>query len=63
MKDNIDDGYSVFYWWAIGIALLTVALFISARMGIYQEVLYKQYGKHPWEALYVTVLFIPAIYT
>lgn len=24
-------------------------------MGIYQEVLYKQYGKHPWEALYVTV--------
>lgn len=39
----------------MGIALLTVALFISARMGIYQEVLYKRYGKHPREALYVTV--------
>lgn len=38
-----------------GIALLTLALFISARMGIYQEVLYKRYGKYPKEALYVTV--------
>lgn len=56
MKEGSEeDAYSVFFWWAIGISLLTVALFISARMGIYQEVLYKQYGKHPWEALYVTV--------
>lgn len=48
--------FSVFFWWAIGIALLTAALFISARMGIYQEVLYKRYGKYPREALYVTHL-------
>ncbi|RZL37160.1 MAG: Na+/H+ antiporter NhaA [Pedobacter sp.] len=44
----------------VGVSLLggigfTMALFISARMGIYQEVLYKQHGKHPREALYVTV--------
>lgn len=49
------SAYSVFFWWLCGIALLTFALFVSARMGIYQEVLYKQHGKHPREALYITV--------
>lgn len=39
----------------LGIACLTVALFISARMGIYQETLYKEHGKHPQEALFYTV--------
>jgi len=56
---NIDESanqFSVFFWWALGITLLTVALFISARMGIYQEVLYKRYGKHPKEALFYTHL-------
>lgn len=28
---------------------------MSARMGIYQEVLYKKYGKYAHEALYITV--------
>ncbi|XP_071960973.1 UDP-xylose and UDP-N-acetylglucosamine transporter-like [Antedon mediterranea] len=41
-----------FVTWLIGIGMLTFALFMSARMGIYQEVLYKQYGKHPREALF-----------
>uniref|UniRef100_A0A1B0CTY7 Putative udp-n-acetylglucosamine transporter n=1 Tax=Lutzomyia longipalpis TaxID=7200 RepID=A0A1B0CTY7_LUTLO len=50
------DPASVFFWWTLGITLLTVALFISARMGLYQEVLYKRYGKHPREALYYTHL-------
>lgn len=50
------SGFSVFFWWTIGIALLTIALFLSARMGIYQETLYKKYGKHPDEALYYTHL-------
>ncbi|KAK0182083.1 hypothetical protein PV327_000252 [Microctonus hyperodae] len=45
-----------FFWWTLGISLLTIALFISARMGLYQEVLYKKYGKHPQEALYYTHL-------
>uniref|UniRef100_U5EU57 Putative udp-n-acetylglucosamine transporter n=1 Tax=Corethrella appendiculata TaxID=1370023 RepID=U5EU57_9DIPT len=46
------DTLSVLFWWTLGIALLTLALFVSARMGLYQEVLYKRYGKHPKEALY-----------
>ncbi|XP_043604014.1 UDP-xylose and UDP-N-acetylglucosamine transporter [Bombus pyrosoma] len=44
------------FWWILGISLLTIALFVSARMGIYQEVLHKKYGKNPREALYYTHL-------
>ncbi|XP_078275660.1 UDP-xylose and UDP-N-acetylglucosamine transporter [Rhinoraja longicauda] len=48
-----DDGsYSAFNQWLIGVAMLTFALFMSARMGIFQETLYKQYGKHSKEALF-----------
>lgn len=43
-----------------GIILLTVALFVSARMGIYQEVLYKKHGKYSHEALYITVMIFLA---
>merc|ERR1719147_342718 len=42
------------FWLMVGIALLTFALFMSARMGIYQEVIYAEYGKHPKEALFYT---------
>ncbi|XP_054257528.1 UDP-xylose and UDP-N-acetylglucosamine transporter-like [Macrosteles quadrilineatus] len=50
-----------FFWWSIGILLLTTALFMSARMGIYQEELNKKYGKNPKEALYFTHLLpLPA---
>ena len=35
--------------------MLTFGLFLSARMGIYQEVLYKEHGKHPREALFYSV--------
>ncbi|XP_045123448.1 UDP-xylose and UDP-N-acetylglucosamine transporter-like isoform X1 [Portunus trituberculatus] len=46
--------------WLGGIALLTFALFLSARMGIFQECLYARYGKHPWEALfYIHALSLP----
>lgn len=55
VKDASESGYSVFFWWLCGIFLLVTALLISARMGIYQEVLYKRHGKHAREALYVTV--------
>lgn len=51
-----ESNFSVFFWWTLGITLLTVALFISARMGLYQEVLYKRYGKYPDEALFYTHL-------
>nr|XP_036875319.1 UDP-xylose and UDP-N-acetylglucosamine transporter [Manis javanica] len=37
---------------SLGIAALTFALLMSARMGIFQETLYKQFGKHSKEALF-----------
>ena len=36
--------------------MLSVALLLSAGMGIIQEKLYKKYGKHPDEALYYNVI-------
>ena len=42
-------------WWIVGISMLTFALFLSARMGIYQEVIYAKYGKYPREALFYSV--------
>lgn len=45
-----------FFWWIVGISCLTMALLLSARMGLYQEVLYKEHGKHPYEALFYTHL-------
>jgi len=38
----------------VGIGLLTFALFLSARMGIYQEVIFGKFGKHAKEALFYT---------
>jgi UDP-xylose/UDP-N-acetylglucosamine transporter B4 len=38
----------------IGILLLVFALFMSSLLGIYQEVLYKEHGKHPKEAMFYT---------
>ncbi|XP_036761475.1 nucleotide sugar transporter SLC35B4 [Manis pentadactyla] len=46
------DGFQAFAWWLLGIAALTFALLMSARMGIFQETLYKQFGKHSKEALF-----------
>ena len=44
-----------FLMWLTGISMLTFALFLSARMGIYQEEIYAKHGKHPMEALYYSV--------
>lgn len=38
--------------WLLGILILTGALFLTAGMGIYQEKIYAQYGKHPKESLF-----------
>lgn len=46
------DGFQAFAWWLLGIGALTFALLMSARMGIFQETLYKQFGKHSKEALF-----------
>uniref|UniRef100_A0A1A9ZV34 UDP-xylose and UDP-N-acetylglucosamine transporter n=1 Tax=Glossina pallidipes TaxID=7398 RepID=A0A1A9ZV34_GLOPL len=48
--------YSAIFWWTLGIIILTIALLISACMGIYQEFLYRKYGKRSREALYYTHL-------
>ncbi|KAB0801443.1 hypothetical protein PPYR_05797 [Photinus pyralis] len=64
--DNVDveDSHADkdhFFWWFIGVLLLTGALLLSARMGIYQEYLTGRYGKNPEEALYYThLLSLPA---
>ncbi|KAJ9584246.1 hypothetical protein L9F63_021408 [Diploptera punctata] len=55
-NDENESQVQVFFWWILGIFLLTLALFVSARLGIYQEVLYKRYGKYPREALFYTHL-------
>ncbi|XP_075930567.1 nucleotide sugar transporter SLC35B4 isoform X2 [Petromyzon marinus] len=47
-----DDGVYAIITWLIGIGMLTFALFMSARMGIFQEELYARFGKHPREALF-----------
>uniref|UniRef100_UPI00358E1EDA nucleotide sugar transporter SLC35B4 n=1 Tax=Myxine glutinosa TaxID=7769 RepID=UPI00358E1EDA len=47
-----EEGSYAFIYWMIGIGMLTFALFMSAYMGIFQEILYKQYGKFPKEALF-----------
>lgn len=47
-----EQGFYAFMRWLIGISMLTFALLMSARMGIFQETLYKQYGKHSKEALF-----------
>uniref|UniRef100_A0A8C5MAW8 Solute carrier family 35 member B4 n=1 Tax=Leptobrachium leishanense TaxID=445787 RepID=A0A8C5MAW8_9ANUR len=47
-----EDGFIAFLWWLVGIGALTFALLVSARMGIFQETLYKEYGKHSKEALF-----------
>ncbi|RWS31589.1 UDP-xylose and UDP-N-acetylglucosamine transporter-like isoform X1 [Leptotrombidium deliense] len=55
---QIDIGNSInLSTWIVGIVLLTFALLVSARMGIYQEVLYANYGKHTKEALFYCLDF------
>lgn len=49
-------GFGLMFWWSIGILMMTISLFVSARMGLYQETLYKKNGKHPDEALFYTHL-------
>jgi len=41
-----------YVWWAVGVFLLSFALFVSARLGIMQEQIALGYGKHPEESLF-----------
>lgn len=56
MKELSTTPYEDFFWWTVGITILSIALLLSAGLGIYQESIYKQYGKHPKEALFYTHL-------
>lgn len=60
-NDTINkEKFSDFFWWIIGIIMLTTALILSACMGLIQEKLYKKHGKHPDEALFYNhVLTLP----
>jgi len=51
-KFSSGDPYKDYLWWCVGIGLLVIALFLSARTGIYQEQMYAEHGKHPREALF-----------
>ncbi|XP_028670254.1 UDP-xylose and UDP-N-acetylglucosamine transporter [Erpetoichthys calabaricus] len=51
-ESSKEAGFWSFLHWLVGIAMLTFALLLSARMGIFQETLYKKYGKHSKEALF-----------
>lgn len=47
-------------WWIFGVCLMSCSLLIAARMGLFQEMLFKKYGKHPEEALFYThILALP----
>jgi solute carrier family 35 (UDP-xylose/UDP-N-acetylglucosamine transporter), member B4 len=60
-KQHVAGETSDLFWMSIGILLLTISLFTAARMGVYQEVLYQKYGKHPTEALFfVHLMTLPA---
>ncbi|XP_065183348.1 UDP-xylose and UDP-N-acetylglucosamine transporter-like isoform X2 [Sycon ciliatum] len=63
MKSSSDANDENFSTWLIGIGMLIFALFVSALMGVYQEVLYKKYGKQPREAMLWTHLMpLPGFY-
>ncbi|XP_064399731.1 UDP-xylose and UDP-N-acetylglucosamine transporter-like [Halichondria panicea] len=56
-----ETSYTSIVTMTIGIVMLLTALFGSARMGIFQELLYKEHGKHPREAMFYThALPLPA---
>ncbi len=42
---QISDDYSEMFWWTVGIIMLTLALVLSAVMGLIQEKLYATHGK------------------
>jgi drug/metabolite transporter (DMT)-like permease len=56
---KIDESKPDIIRWIIGISMLIFALVVSALMGIYQEKLYANYGKHPDEALFYLVRSFP----
>ena len=56
IKNEKNGGFMEWIW---GITLLSTSLVLSSRMGVYQEQIHTQWGRHPKEALFYMVnLFI-----
>ncbi|XP_064488059.1 UDP-xylose and UDP-N-acetylglucosamine transporter-like [Ornithodoros turicata] len=51
-KEQVEPENGTFYNKLIGVSLLSFALLLSARLGIYQENLSTRFGKHPRESLF-----------
>lgn len=51
-SEECSDGELDLWTWSIGIGMLVVSLFLTARMGLFQEQIYKSHGKYPDEALF-----------
>lgn len=61
VKESDNDESSTF-WWTIGVILMATSLLLAARMGIFQESLFRKYGKHPEEALFYShLLALPTL--
>uniref|UniRef100_A0AAF5PS31 UAA transporter family protein n=2 Tax=Wuchereria bancrofti TaxID=6293 RepID=A0AAF5PS31_WUCBA len=52
-KKAVDSVEKHYQEWLIGLTMLTIALLASAYLGICQETMYKTYGKHTEEAVFV----------
>ncbi|CAI4229482.1 unnamed protein product [Auanema sp. JU1783] len=50
---SMEEASKHYQEWMIGIGMLTFALIASAYLAIAQEQMYKDYGKHPTEAMFV----------
>ncbi|KAJ1556543.1 hypothetical protein HK096_000275, partial [Nowakowskiella sp. JEL0078] len=56
-SESVSDENADFLSWIIGLAILTVALVLSAFLGLYQQKIYERYGKHWKEGLFFTHFF------
>lgn len=54
-QPNFGEGCALEIFRYLGIGMLVFALFASAFLAIKQQEMYQQYGKHPDEAMFVTV--------
>ena len=45
IEQHAEEEFSDMFWWAVGILMLTLALVLSAIMGLIQEKLYTTHGK------------------
>lgn len=52
---SLDEAAKHYNEWAIGIAMLVVALIASSYLAICQERLYTKHGRHPREAMFYIV--------